>query len=154
MQSTLKHLPVQNNLLLVHNIYTNQSDIDFIEGIRSLKNTWFVLCPASNLYIQNRLPDIGLFRSKNLQLCLGTDSLASNHQLSILEEMKVIQTSFPNISLQELIGWACINGAKALAMGKWAGSIEVGKRPGLNLLSGMDLGSLKLLPKTTVKKLC
>jgi imidazolonepropionase-like amidohydrolase len=68
--------------------------------------------------------------------------------------MKVIQTSFPNIALQELIGWACINGAKALEIGKWAGSIEVGKRPGLNLLSGMDLGSLKLLPKTTVKKLC
>jgi cytosine/adenosine deaminase-related metal-dependent hydrolase len=154
MQSTLKHLPMRNNLLLVHNIYTNQLDIDFIEGIRSLNNTWFVLCPSSNLYIQNRLPDIGLFHRKKLQICLGTDSLASNHQLSILEEMKVIQASFPNISLQELIGWACFNGARALEMGAWAGSIEVGKRPGLNLLSGLDLGMVKLQPKTTVKKLC
>jgi imidazolonepropionase-like amidohydrolase len=68
--------------------------------------------------------------------------------------MKVIQASFPNISLQELIGWACFNGARALEMGAWAGSIEVGKRPGLNLLSGLDLGMVKLQPKTTVKKLC
>ena len=91
IRSTLEMLPLQNNLLLVHNLYTNQSDLDYIQNVRNLDNTWFVLCPGSNLYIQNRLPDIDLFRRNRLQVCLGTDSLASNHQLSILEEMKIIQ---------------------------------------------------------------
>ena len=154
LRSTLKYLPSQNNLLLVHNLFTEQNDLDYIKSVRKLSNTWFVLCPGSNLFIQNRLPDIDLFRRNNLQICLGTDSLASNHQLSILEEMKIIQIAYPHISLEELTGWASFNGSKALEIDNWAGSIEVGKRPGINLLTGFDLSERKLLPGTCIKKLC
>jgi len=154
IQSTLEYLPLGNNLLLVHNLNTKQADIDYIACVRDLGNTWFVLCPGSNLYIQNRLPDIALLRKNGLQICLGTDSLASNHQLSILEEMKIVQDAFPEVTIHELTQWASWNGANALKMGEWAGSIEVGKRPGINLLSGVDLVSNKLLPGTKVKRLC
>lgn len=154
IESTLKILPYQNNLLLVHNLYTKQSDIDYIESVRKLSNTWFVLCPGSNLFIQNRLPDINLFRSNHLQICLGTDSLASNNQLSILEELKIIQAAYPAISIGELINWASFNGANALKISDWAGSIEVGKRPGINLLTGLDLSGGILMPGTRVKKVC
>lgn len=153
LRSILKFLPLQNNLLLIHNLFTNQSDIDYIGSIRNLCTTWFVLCPCSNLYIQNRLPDIDLFRNNHLRICLGTDSLASNHQLSILEEMKTIQAAHPDISIDELLTWACFNGASALKIDDWAGSIEVGKRPGINLLSGIDLERKKFLPGTRVRKL-
>jgi cytosine/adenosine deaminase-related metal-dependent hydrolase len=153
LHSTLRFLGRQNHLLLVHNIYTNQADIDFIKEVRNPDTTWFVLCPGSNQYIQDMLPDIELFRENKLQICLGTDSLASNHQLSVLEEMKIIQAAYPTISLNELAVWASYNGAKALNIGDWAGSIEIGKRPGLNLLTGLDLSEQKLLPGTRVKKL-
>jgi len=154
IRSTLEFLPFQNNLLLVHNLFTKQLDIDYIKGVRKLSNTWFVLCPCSNLYIQNRLPDIALFRKNHLQICLGTDSLASNHQLSILEEMKIIQAAHPDIPINELICWATYNGANALKIHDYAGSIEVGKRPGINLLTGLDLPGRKFLPGTRVKKIC
>ncbi len=154
LKSTLQLLPSLNNLLLVHNLFTNQLDIDFIKSVRELVKTWFVLCPGSNLYIQNRLPDIDLFRQNDLQICLGTDSLVSNHQLSILEEMKIIQAAHPDITINELIEWGTINGANALKIDEWAGSIEVGKHPGLNLLTELDLVEKKLLPETKVKKLC
>ena len=49
--------------------------------------------------------------------------------------------------------WSTFNGAKALQMDDWAGSMEVGKRPGLNLLTGADLAGRRLLPGTRVKKL-
>jgi cytosine/adenosine deaminase-related metal-dependent hydrolase len=153
LQSTLGHFPVQNNLLLVHNLFIQQSDINFIKGVRNLSNTWFVLCPGSNIYLQNRLPDFNLFRSNQLQICLGTDSLASNAQLSILEEMKVIQLAESSIPLAELVGWSSFHGANALGISDWAGSIEVGKRPGINLLTGLDLIEQKLLPATKVKKI-
>lgn len=153
LRSTLKLLPSGNNLLLVHNLYTQESDLDYIESVRGLNKTWFVLCPGSNLYIQNRLPDVRLFKKRYLQICLGTDSLASNHQLSILEEMTLIQDAFPEISMNELTTWATYNGAKALQLDAWAGSIEVGKRPGINLLTGFDLTNMKLLPGTGVRKL-
>ncbi len=153
IQSTLEILPTQNNLLLVHNLFTKQSDIDYIESVRKLSNTWFVLCPGSNLFIQDRLPDVNLFRDNHLQICLGTDSLASNNHLSILEEMKIIQAAYPAISIGELVNWASFNGANALRISDWAGSIEIGKRPGINLLTGLDLFGEKFLSGTKVKKI-
>ncbi|HZK97119.1 MAG TPA: amidohydrolase family protein, partial [Prolixibacteraceae bacterium] len=114
---------------------------------------WFVLCPGSNLYIEDRLPHIELFRQNKLQICIGTDSLSSNHQLSMLEEMKIIQSHFPAVPLDEIVTWATRNGAEALEMSDWAGTIERGKKPGINLIIGMDLKHLQLLPQSKVKRL-
>ncbi len=154
LQSTLKYFPEQNNLLLIHNLNTKQSDLEYISSVRKLSNTWFGICPGSNLFIQNKLPDIELFRENHLQICLGTDSLVSNHQLSILAEMKILQKAYPSISLDEILSWATYHGANALSINDWAGSIEVGKRPGINLLTSLDITGKKLLPGTKVKKLC
>jgi cytosine/adenosine deaminase-related metal-dependent hydrolase len=153
LESVIPWLPKENKLLLVHNLRTNQKDIDHIAETRSLKKTWFVLCPNSNLYIENRLPDIELFRKNKLQLCIGTDSLSSNHRLSILSEMRIIQVNFPSIPLSEIVMWATRNGAEALEMNHWAGTIEIGKKPGINLITGMDLQHLQLLPQSKVKRL-
>lgn len=153
LESIIGWLPKENKLLLVHNIQTSQKDIDFIAQTRSLNKTWFVLCPDSNLYIEDRLPDIELFRKNKLQICVGTDSLSSNQKLSILDEMKTIQTYFPSIPFAEIVTWATRNGAEALEMNEWAGTIEKGKRPGINLITGMDLLHLQLLPKSKVKRL-
>lgn len=153
LESVIKWLPKDNRLLLVHNIYTRQKDIDLIQATRSLRKTWFVLCPDSNLYIENRLPDIELFRKNKLNICLGTDSLSSNQRLSILDEMKTILSNFPSIPFGEIVIWATRNGAEALEMSDWAGTIEKGKKPGINMITGMDLQQLKLLPQSKVKRL-
>ena len=153
LESVIHWLPKENKLLLVHNIRTCQNDLDLVAKTRSLNKTWFVLCPDSNLYIENRLPDIELFRKNKLQICIGTDSLSSNHQLSMLAEIKTIQANFPAIPLDEIVTWATHNGAEALEMSDWAGTIEPGKKPGINLISGMDLKHLQLLPQSKVKRL-
>lgn len=153
LSTVLVWLPSQNNLLLIHNICTTQEDIEMIGKVRPLDKTFFVLCPNSNLYIEDRLPDIGLFRKNHLRLCLGTDSLSSNKQLSILDEMKTIQNHFPEVPFEEIVKWATRNGAEALGINEWAGTIEKGKRPGINLISGMDLQNLQLLPQSKVKRI-
>ena len=153
LESVLGWLPAENKLLLVHNIRTGIKDIRFIEQTRGLSQTWFVICPGSNLYIEGRLPDIELFRKKGVQICLGTDGLSSNRQLSILEEMKTIQTHFETIPFGEIVNWGTRNGAEALQINRWAGTIEIGKRPGINLITGMDLQHLRLQPHSKVKRL-
>ena len=153
LESIIDWLPIENKLLLVHNIHTRQKDIDLLAKSRSLSKTWFVLCPGSNLYIEDRLPDVELLRQNKLQICIGTDSLSSNHQLSMLEEIKIIQSHFPAIPLSEIVTWATKNGSEALEMNDWAGTIERGKKPGINLISGMDLQHLQLLPQSKVKRL-
>jgi len=92
--SILKFLPAENKLILVHNTFTEKADLDELKKKRSLENTWFTLCPNSNLYIENQLPPISLFQKEDLNICLGTDSLASNHQLSILTEMVTRESYF------------------------------------------------------------
>ncbi len=151
--SVLKYLPKENQLILVHNTFTKEQDLQEFKKLRSMENTWFALCPNSNLFIEDQLPPISLFRSENLNICLGTDSLASNNEISVLSEMLTIQNHFPEIRLEELLKWACINGAKALRIESEFGSFEKGKNPGINLITGVDLQTLRLTEKSSVKRL-
>ena len=151
--SILNYLPTENQLLLVHNTLTKKEDLEELKRTRSLENTFFVLCPNSNLYIENKLPPISLFCEENLNICLGTDSLASNHELSVLSEMITIQLHFPELKLDKIMQWACLNGAKALQIEDKFGSFEVGKKPGVTLISGIDFKTMKLTEKSIVKRL-
>ncbi len=153
LTTILKHLPLQNRLLFVHNTFTKKEDLEEICKNRSHRNTHFVLCPNSNLFIENQLPPLSLFQNERLNICLGTDSLASNHQLSILAEMITLQQNFEDIELLALLKWATINGAKALEIENRFGSFDAGKQPGINLISGIDLKSMKLTKSSRVKRL-
>jgi cytosine/adenosine deaminase-related metal-dependent hydrolase len=69
---------------------------------------------------------------------VGTDSLASNHSLNILDEMKSLHQHFPSITLEELLQWATVNGARALEIENQFGSFEKGKKPGIVLIKNLD----------------
>jgi cytosine/adenosine deaminase-related metal-dependent hydrolase len=73
--------------------------------------------------------------------------------ISILEELKTLQMSLPEIPIEDLVSWATINGAKALGEQELLGSIEPGKKPGLLLIENVDLQSMKLLPESFVRRL-
>ena len=140
-ESISGHFDPGQVLLLVHNTLTQSEDIEFAE--HHFANAYWCFCPNANFFIENQLPVIDLFRSKNCKITLGTDSLASNHQLSILEEMKTIQNHFPYISLPELLQWGTLNGARFMGIEDKVGSFEAGKAPGVVLLENIDLPQLK-----------
>jgi len=123
-----RHLPV----LLVHNTYTTGQDIAFTR--EQAPQAYWCLCPQANLYIENRMPDIELLRSQGCTITLGTDSLASNHQLSIWQEIQTIRKYYSNIALEEMLQWATLNGAKALGIDDKYGSFEKGRQPGITLI--------------------
>jgi len=87
LASVLQWLPEDNHLLFVHN--TNTCSEDLSTSKTSGKKIFWCFCPNANLYIEDRLPDFELFRGETC--VIGTDSLASNHKLSVLDEMKTIQ---------------------------------------------------------------
>ncbi|MBV7533675.1 amidohydrolase family protein [Chitinophaga sp. sic0106] len=120
-------------ILLVHNTFSDEQDIRFAQS-QSLE-TWWCLCPNANLYIESRLPDIPLLRKMQCNIAIGTDSLASNHLLSVWEEVKTIQAHFPEIPLEEVLQWATSNGAAALGISDTYGSFKPGSRPGVLLLN-------------------
>ncbi len=146
----LNEMNSSGNLILVHNTFADRKTI---KELQKRKNIFWCLCPNSNLYIESKLPPVELLRSEGCEITIGTDSLASNRKLSILEELKTLQLHFPSVTLEELIKWATLNGAKALGKDSIYGKIEPGKKPGLILLRDVDLQNLKLNQETTVTRL-
>jgi aminodeoxyfutalosine deaminase len=136
-----KFLPNQS-VVLVHNVHTTGKDIQFATGTGHAIH--WCLCPNANWYISRRLPDIDLFIQHDVPVVLGTDSLASNHQLSILEEIKTIRRHYPAIEAGSLLKWATSNGAKALQVDALLGSFGKNKKPGV-LQIARDLSSVKRL---------
>ena len=123
-------------LILVHNVYTKLEDIGYAQTMSELDHSalYFCLCPHANQYISNKLPDVNMFVNNEMNMVLGTDSLASNDQLSIMAEIKLLQKYFPHISINEMLKWATSNGARALSINDVYGSFEKGKRPGVVLI--------------------
>jgi aminodeoxyfutalosine deaminase len=136
LEKYLKH----SAWLLVHNTISSPgwAQTSVREGV------YWVLCPRSNRYIENRLPDLQGFADYDIKVCLGTDSLASNHNLSVMEEMKTIQAAAPGIPFEVVLKWATINGAQALGMEKYLGTLEKGKGPGLVNIPVFDWGNDRL----------
>ena len=177
LQSTLPLLKNFSKLLLVHNTFTTLDDIRFakkqiekntskvnrirIEEIKNgdadisicgdqISNLYWCTCPNANLYIENKLPNYNNFIKENVCVTIGTDSLASNWSLSVLDELKTISKYFPEIPLQTLLLWATKNGANYLGF-RHLGVIEKGKKPGLNLLK--NISELKISMNTEMQKL-
>ncbi len=147
LQTWLPYFTKAQSLILVHNVTTSAADLEFVK--RSTNNyqlsTFFCLCPNANLYISNTLPDVKMLMEHTDNIVLGTDSLASNDQLSILAEIKTLQNNFKEFELATLLKWATSNGAKALHMNERLGSFEKGKQPGVILIDEIDLEKVKRL---------
>ena len=105
--------PFDEHILLVHECCMDQEGIDAAKAV--MTHPFVAVCPLSNLFIHNVLPPIGLMRRNALKICVGTDSLSSNDDLNIVDELFCLQRNFPEVPLGELLTWASRNGAEFLA---------------------------------------
>ena len=141
----------QTHVLLVHNLHVTQHTLHYA-GRHIPRLTW-VLCPRSNLFIHNRLPRLLPFIRQAQAVALGTDSLASNEGLSILEEMKTIGQQHPEVPFGTLLEWATINGARAIYPHSGLGRFEAGAAPGVNLIRPFDFTRMCLTADSRVFRL-
>ena len=140
LQTWLPYFTKGQTIISVHNVVTTATDIELslLTTHYSRLQTFFCLCPNANLYISNTLPDVNMLMKHTGNIVLGTDSLASNDQLSVLAEIKTLQQNFKELELATLLKWATSNGAKALQMENKLGSFEKGKQPGVILIDGIE----------------
>ena len=153
LQTWLPHFTKEQSIILVHNVTTSSEDLEFIRLTThdSRLQTFLCLCPNANLYISNTLPDVNMLMKHTENIVLGTDSLASNDELSIWAEIKTLQQNFKDIDLAILLKWATSNGAKALQMDNSLGSFEKGKHPGVLLLD--EIGGLQVNTDSKIKRI-
>ena len=126
-------------LLLVHGTRATEEDVRVIEERMDGNATW-VLCPESNRYISRMMPPVQMLREQHVRIAVGTDSLASARNLSMIEALRQLG----DIPLNELLCYATINGAHALGIDSTKGSITPGKRPGLAVIEGVDMREMRL----------
>ncbi len=128
LKATLDALPAGQRLLLVHNTCATAADLEL--AANSGRDVFWCLCPGTNRYIENRLPEVPLFRRYPDRVLIGTDSLASNGTLSVLNEIQQLLQADPELDPALAIQWACGNPARFF---NWPdlGALAPGKRPGL-----------------------
>jgi len=115
--------------IVVHLNELTESDFDLLE--RSDPKFQIVHCPRSHNYFGHRPFAFERLRSLGFNVCLGTDSLASNQTLSLFDEMRHFQKNFPNISPNEILRLATVNPARALRFENALGQIRPGFRADL-----------------------
>jgi cytosine/adenosine deaminase-related metal-dependent hydrolase len=145
------YIPTTAKVLFIHNTYLTEYQLNEVK--QHFPNAYFCFCPQSNLYIENRLPNIPDFLSHSEYLTIGTDSYASSESLSMLEQIQIISANFPLVGFSQILQWATLNGARALGFENELGSIEIGKKPGLVLVSPFDFANMKTLSNSKARRL-
>lgn len=125
----------KHKTIAAHGVYLTDSDLDIIEA----NKVSIVHNPASNLKLSSGFLDLARLLDKGINVCLGTDSSASNNKLSILREMEITGLvsklySNRNVDAYEILKMATINGAKALGRENYLGSVKEGKLADLILI--------------------
>jgi cytosine/adenosine deaminase-related metal-dependent hydrolase len=113
-----------NEWLVAHLNELTDSDFELLE--RSTTRFHVVHSPRSHDYFRHSQFPFERLRSLALNICLGTDSLASNENLSLFAEMRAFQREFPGISPEEILKMVTVNPATALHQENMLGRIRPG----------------------------
>lgn len=128
-------LDATHPLILVHNTFTSRKDVVGVK--QQFPQLYFCLCPNANLYIEDCLPDIAMLMEEEVNICIGTDSLASNDQLSVWAELQTLRQHSVT-DWEKLLHWATLGGARALQLADQIGSFTLGKKPGIVQIPDID----------------
>jgi cytosine/adenosine deaminase-related metal-dependent hydrolase len=101
-----------------------ESDFDLLQ--RSTPKFSIVHCPRSHDYFGHSPFKFERLRALGFNVCLGTDSLASNEDLSLFAEMRAFQNDFPDVAPEEILQMATTNAARALRQENSVGRIQAG----------------------------
>src|SRR5207247_1775571 len=86
-----------------------------------------VYCPRTHAAFGHLPHPFRDFLQRGVRVALGTDSLASNPDLSILSEMRFIHERYPDFPGDTLLRMGTLSGAEALGWADETGSLTPGK---------------------------
>ncbi len=110
--------------LLVHLNELSESDLELLAALRRKPNV--VHCPRSHKYFEHSHFPLLKLRELGFNICLGTDSLASNTDLNLFAEMGALHESEFAMSPEEILKMVTVNSARALHLADNVGKIQPG----------------------------
>ncbi len=136
----LEKLGVLNGrTLAAHGVWLSDADIAMLKS----HGASVAHCPSSNTKLASGVAPVVKMLAAGIPVALGTDGPAgSNNDLNLFEEMDLaaklqkVTTMDPRaLNAREAFEMATINGARSLGMEREIGSLELGKRADLILVS-------------------
>ncbi|MDO8644197.1 MAG: amidohydrolase family protein, partial [bacterium] len=118
----LKSLGALPKSLLIHANYLSPEEIQQIGREKAV----VIHCPGSHQFFGHKKFPLMELKKSGAQIALGTDSIASNKTLSMLEEIRLTVHNYPELTLEEVLAMATLQGAKALGIN--AGALEAGRK--------------------------
>ena len=112
------------NWIVAHLNELTESDFELLET--SKRKFHVVHSPRSHAYFAHSRFPFEKLRALGFNICLGTDSLASNENLSLFAEMRAFQRSEPGISPDQILEMVTVNAALALHQENALGRIRPG----------------------------
>lgn len=139
--------------IFVHNTFMQMEDAQFFlqQNSELRSRGFFAICARANEYIEGVLPSAEVLQKLRENLVIGTDSLASNSDLSLLNELLFLKEKYGFLT-RDLLYWACYNGARALGLAEEYGSFRRGAKPGIIRISPVSEEG-ELLPKSRAESL-
>ncbi len=125
---------VSERLIAVHAVHLDDPEI----ALLAARGASVAHCPASNLKLASGIARMADLLARGVNVCIGTDSAASNNRLDLLSEARLAAllakgasadaAAAPAVAMLEAM---TINAARALGLDSRVGSIEVGKEADL-----------------------
>lgn len=143
----------ENKTIAAHGVYLSDKDLDIL----SKYDVSVVHNPSSNLKLSSGFLDCTRVINKKINLAMGTDSSASNNNLSMIKEISLTSlvskyNNPQNLKAYDVLKMATINGAKALGLDDKIGTLEEGKLADIILI---DLNNPNHTPQNNlISSLC
>ena len=133
---------LNHKLLIAHGTYISKEEIELLKG----KDVSICTNPISNLNLGCGIADINMYKKNSVNICLGTDGVGSGNNMNLFYHMSMLDNLQKGkyedstvMSSYDVLKMATINGAHALGMEDDIGSIEVGKKADIIILSVDDI---------------
>ena len=135
---------LSSQLQVVHMTQLTQGEMELVAN----EDVQIAHCPQSNMKLASGICPVMQLQAKGMNVCLGTDSAASNNDLDMVQEMrtaamlaKVSENDPSAVDAFTALEMGTINGARFLGLDQTIGSLEVGKAADLTAVCFSDFSS-------------
>lgn len=128
----LKVISTAPRSLVIHGNYLSDEEVAFIASVANRMS--IVFCPRTHRYFEHARYPLEQLLQARICVAVGTDSRASNPDLNLFQELKLIAELFPEVPKSEILKMGTLNGAAALGIQDTAGSLSIGKPAALSSL--------------------
>jgi aminodeoxyfutalosine deaminase len=109
--------------LLAHVNYADDEELALLAAGRAS----VVFCPRTHSYFGHTLHRWRDMMARGINVCVGTDSLASSPSLNLVDDLRLLHAQRPDVEVRAIWALATTHGAKALGFEKQLGSLTPGK---------------------------